>query len=31
VEYDASKEEKVEALKLKKAQVEERLREKRSS
>ncbi|KAJ7778758.1 DUF1014-domain-containing protein [Mycena maculata] len=31
VEYDATKEEKVEALKQKKAQVEERLREKRSS
>ena len=31
VDYDASKEDKVEALKLKKAQVEERLREKRSS
>ncbi|KAJ7765802.1 DUF1014-domain-containing protein [Mycena metata] len=31
VDYDATKEEKVEALKLKKAQVEERLREKRSS
>ncbi|KAJ6457079.1 DUF1014-domain-containing protein [Mycena vitilis] len=31
VEYDATKEEKVEALRLKKAQVEERLREKRSS
>ncbi|KAJ6606195.1 hypothetical protein DFH09DRAFT_1119564 [Mycena vulgaris] len=30
VDYDASKEEKVEALKLKKAQVEERLREKRN-
>jgi hypothetical protein len=30
VDYDATKEEKVEALKLKKAQVEERLREKRS-
>ncbi|KAJ7221606.1 DUF1014-domain-containing protein [Mycena pura] len=31
VDYDATKEEKLEALKLKKAQVEERLREKRSS
>ncbi|KAF7353821.1 DUF1014-domain-containing protein [Mycena venus] len=31
VDYDATKEDKVEALRLKKAQVEERLREKRSS
>ncbi|KAF7359118.1 DUF1014-domain-containing protein [Mycena sanguinolenta] len=31
VDYDASKEDKLEALKLKKAQVEDRLREKRSS
>ncbi|KAJ7253314.1 hypothetical protein B0H12DRAFT_1116565 [Mycena haematopus] len=31
VDYDASKEDKVEALRLKKAQVEDRLREKRSS